>query len=187
MRIVVCVFLLTVNPLPLFKKTVSHPGETLLLPPVSASRGRALNPYRLQPLARQTNVCMRILISLTVLSLLWLLPQACGKTEHLQGRNLYDQHCANCHMEDGRGLRQLIPPLAGADYLRDNPAAVVRGIRRGMVGEMVVNGKVYNQPMPGNIEISEFQIVNIVNYINQAWGNDYGNVTVDDARKWLTE
>lgn len=130
---------------------------------------------------------MRFLIALTLVVSLLLLPQACGKTEHQQGHNLFDQHCANCHMEEGEGLRQLIPPLAGSDYLKQNQGAVVRGIRKGMTGEMVVNGKTYNQPMPGNKELSEFQIVNIVNYINQAWGNDYGQVTVAQARGWLAE
>jgi len=128
---------------------------------------------------------MRSLIALTLLLIVLILPQACGKTEHVQGHALYDQHCANCHMEEGEGLRKLIPPLAGADYLRENPAAVVRGMRYGMKGPMVVNGVTYNQPMPANGELSEFQIVNIANYINQAWGNDYGEVTVAQAREWL--
>lgn len=118
---------------------------------------------------------------------LCLLPLACGKTDNGQGHSLYDQHCASCHFEEGTGLRQLMPPLAGSDYLRDNPAAVVRGIRHGMQGPIVVNGITYNEVMPGNKELSEFQIVNIVNYINQAWGNDYGRISVEDARKWLAE
>lgn len=112
---------------------------------------------------------------------------ACGKTEYAQGENLYLQHCANCHMEDGAGLRRLIPPLAGADYLEKYPGRVVRGIHYGMEGPMVVNGVTYNQPMPGNEALSEFQIVNIVNYINQAWGNDFGTVTVAETREWVAQ
>ncbi|WP_157974258.1 c-type cytochrome [Lewinella sp. IMCC34183] len=127
-----------------------------------------------------------LLLSLTLCTLLLLCVLGCGKTEHLQGRNLYLEHCANCHFEEGQGLGLLIPPLAGADYLRDNPAAVVQGIRHGMEGPMVVNGETYNEAMPANIELSEFQIVNIVNYINQAWGNDYGLVTVEETRRWLS-
>ena len=118
---------------------------------------------------------------------LGLLPLACGQTEYLQGHALYDTHCANCHMEDGTGLRNLIPPVAGADYLRDRPGDVVRGIRYGMRGPMVVNGERYDHEMPANGELSEFQIVNIVNYMNQAWGNDYGTITVTQARDWLAE
>ena len=110
---------------------------------------------------------------------------ACGKTTHQQGHNLYDVHCGNCHMENGTGLRHLIPPLAGSDWLRDNPEAVVKGIVYGMEGPIVVNGVTYDQPMPGNKELTEFQIVNIVNYINQAWGNDYGLITVADTREWM--
>lgn len=112
---------------------------------------------------------------------------ACGKTGNDQGHALYDKHCASCHFEEGTGLRNLMPPLAGSDYLRDNPRAVVRGMRYGMKGPMVVNGKTYDEVMPGNAELSEFQIVNIVNYINQAWGNDYPRITVREARDWLNE
>ncbi len=121
------------------------------------------------------------------LFLFFFLLAACGKTEHLQGKALYAEHCANCHMDDGAGLRMLIPPLAGADYLREQPEAVVLGIRKGMNGPMLVNGKTYNHEMPANVELSEFQIVNIVNYINQAWGNDYGKISVEDTRRWLDE
>lgn len=128
---------------------------------------------------------MRYLFVLFLLFTALFTLQRCGKTTHQQGRNLYQTHCSNCHMEDGGGLRQLIPPLAGADYLKQNPAAVVQGIVYGMKGPLIVNGISYNHPMPGNKELTEFQIVNIVNYINQAWGNNYGLITVEDARKWM--
>lgn len=131
---------------------------------------------------------LRSLLYFGLLATLLLALATCGKTEHLQGKALYTTNCANCHMEDGKGLRKLIPPLAGAaGYLQDDPATVVRGIRHGMNGPMVVNGIEYNYPMLGNLELSEFQIVNIVNYINQAWGNDYGTITVAQTRDWLAE
>ena len=80
-----------------------------------------------------------------------------------------------------------MPPLAGSDYLKNRPRDVVRGIRYGMKGPIVVNGITYDEVMPGNQDLSEFQIVNIVNYINQAWGNDYGRITVEETRRWLKE
>lgn len=127
----------------------------------------------------------RTLPTAGLLAILLLALARCGQTEHLQGRALYTTHCANCHMEDGTGLGALIPPLAGADYLRDHPDRAVYGIRHGMRGPLVVNGKTYDQEMPANVELTEFQIVNIVNYVNQAWGNDYGLITVAEAREWL--
>ena len=128
---------------------------------------------------------MRPIILFFGLLLAVLALQRCGKTTHQQGHNLYDTHCGSCHMEDGKGLRRLIPPLAGSDWLRDNPALAVKGIVYGMQHPIIVNGVTYSQPMPGNKELSEFQIVNIVNYINQAWGNDYGLITVNEAREWM--
>ena len=129
----------------------------------------------------------RFLFAFCLLATFQLFLATCGRTEHEQGKNLYLTHCANCHFDQGEGLRRLMPPLAGSDYLRDRPADVVRGIRYGMEGMMEVNGVLYNDRMPGNRELSEFQIVNIVNYINQAWGNDYGMVTVPEVRIWLAE
>ena len=122
-----------------------------------------------------------------LLGVLLAVVASCGKTEHLQGKSLYLEHCASCHFETGDGLRQLMPPLAGSDYLRDRRRDVVRGMRYGMQGPMEVNGVVYDGQMPANPELSDFQIVNIVNYINQAWGNDYGLITVVETRTWLEE
>ncbi len=130
---------------------------------------------------------MRSIFGVLVCGVIFLLAFACGKTDNAQGHSLYDQHCASCHFEEGTGLRQLMPPLAGSDYLRDYQKEVVRGMRYGMAGPMLVNGITYDEAMPGNKELSEFQIVNIVNYINQAWGNDYGRIAVEDTRKWVAE
>ena len=90
-------------------------------------------------------------------------------------------------MEDGTGLPGVIPPLKGADYLKTDPLRAACIIRYGMEGAVVVNDTTYNQPMPGIPEdkISAFEITNIINYINQAWGNDYGYVNYVDVKKQL--
>ena len=120
----------------------------------------------------------------------WLIAgnfSSCGEEPFQQGRNLYLQNCANCHMEDGSGLGQLIPPVAGADWLRDNPLQTACIIKHGMEGEIVVNGITYNNPMPGAENLTEFQVANIINYMNQAWGNDYGYIQLQDIREALEE
>ena len=48
----------------------------------------------------------------------------CFTSRERSGQALYEQHCGNCHGLDGRGLGTLIPPLAGADYLTHQRAAV---------------------------------------------------------------
>lgn len=110
---------------------------------------------------------------------------SCGKTDYQQGQNLYVQHCANCHYEEGKGLGILIPPLDNSDWLKENQEKLACLIRNGMEGPIIVNDTTYNQLMPGNIELSDFQITNLINYINHAWGNDYGVVVLGDVRNQL--
>ena len=88
-------------------------------------------------------------------------------------------------MDDGSGLEGLYPPLANADYIKDDPLKMVCIIRNGMEGEISVNGRTYNQAMEAIPQLSEFEIANIINYINQAWGNDLGFVKLGDVRSQL--
>ena len=84
--------------------------------------------------------------------------QACEYQPYSQGKVLYDFHCANCHMQDGAGLRGLIPPLANADYLKNNQESLACVIRYGLKGTIIVNGKEYNTQMAGIPEINDVQI-----------------------------
>lgn len=88
-------------------------------------------------------------------------------------------------MADGSGLEGLIPPLAGADYLRDNQSSLACLIRYGIKDTLVVNGKTYSNPMEGVPNLTEFEITNIINYINQAWGHQLGTVVASDIQNQL--
>ena len=109
----------------------------------------------------------------------------CESKPHRQGEILYLNFCANCHMDDGTGLAGNIPPLAQSDYVAQNASPLFHIIRFGMEGEIVVNGKTYQNPMAGIPELSEFEIANVINYINQAWGNDHGYMPLKEIRKSL--
>ncbi len=108
-----------------------------------------------------------------------------AKTDNPAAR-LYQTKCANCHMEQGQGLRQLIPPLAQADYLA-RTAELACIIRYGMQGEVTVNGVIYNQPMPDNPDLNETDIANLINYIRNEWGNEYPYVSVEEVKKHLEQ
>ena len=103
-----------------------------------------------------------------------------------QGEILYNNFCASCHMEDGTGLPGNIPPLAGADYVEQDPLALACIIRYGMEGEIKVNDTLYNNPMAAVPQLSEFEIANVINFINSSWGNDYGVVKLEDVRQRLS-
>lgn len=129
------------------------------------------------------------LLLLFFLACLVLVFSTCQSNPYEQSQGLYKYFCANCHMEDGTGLKGLIPPLKGADYLQTDPLRVACIVRKGIDGPIVVNDTTYNQPMPALREdkITAFEITNIINYINQAWGNDYGFVKYEEVKKRLEE
>lgn len=101
------------------------------------------------------------------------------------GKALYAKHCASCHMEDGSGLRGVIPPLAMADYVNEHAADMACLIRYGMEGEIVVNGRTYNSPMYGHADIKDVEIRNIINYIKNAWGNEGEEIAFKDIEAAL--
>ncbi|MDO6391649.1 cytochrome c [Pontibacter sp. BT731] len=102
-----------------------------------------------------------------------------------EGEQLYTQNCANCHMDDGSGLRNLIPPLAGADYLENHRDELACIIQHGQTGNIVVNGKNYNQGMPGFEHLKPGQITNILNYVQTNFGNNNPRFSIQEVEKQL--
>jgi mono/diheme cytochrome c family protein len=109
----------------------------------------------------------------------------CQQKPFTHGRIMYENFCLNCHMEDGTGLEGNIPPLANADYLKKHKDELACIIRHGIVKEITVNGKVYNTPMEGTPQLKDVEIANIINYINNEWGNKNGYTTIQQVQQQL--
>ena len=117
--------------------------------------------------------------------ILSLVAYSCDYQPYQQGKVLYDFHCANCHGEQGEGLRNLIPPIAKADYVQKNQSDLACLIKNGIKGPIVVNGKTYDTQMVGITTLNDVQINNIINYINNSWGNNFGDSNVLEVNKAL--
>lgn len=94
----------------------------------------------------------------------------------IQGRDLYKANCASCHQADGKGIKKLIPPLAESDFLNANQIAAIKLIRNGATKPIVVNGILYKPTMPAHAHLTNLEIAEILTYINNSWGNEYGFV-----------
>ncbi|MGI4872932.1 MAG: c-type cytochrome [Janthinobacterium lividum] len=109
-----------------------------------------------------------------------LLLPGCFTNKGHQGERLYGQHCASCHGAQGEGIGQLVPPLAGSDYLAGHRAQLACIVRQGLQGPITVKGVGYNQLMLGvqdtatHRHLSPAQITNLLNYLERAWGNQPG-------------
>ncbi len=110
---------------------------------------------------------------------------SCDYKPRNQGRVLYESECQSCHMENGQGLGELMPPLANADYVKENTEALACIIRYGMEGPVVVNGVEYNGQMPGNRQLSEIEIANLIHYLLEVLNEQENTMTINEVREQL--
>lgn len=103
--------------------------------------------------------------------------------KYLGGKDIYDGSCKACHMDDGQGLEGTFPPLAQSDYLLADPIRALQQVIQGSNEEMTVNGVLYDVIMPAQ-DVTEAEAVEVVNYVLNAWGNDGGEVALDDIKKF---
>ena len=96
------------------------------------------------------------------------------------GRQLYKENCANCHQEDGSGLRRLYPPLKNSDFLNNDVAEILCIIRYGQIGDITVNGITYDQEMPENRQLTDLDIAAISTYVLSAYGNKEIMISLED-------
>lgn len=124
-----------------------------------------------------------MVIAVIVLTIAILALVRSGKQE--PGAFLYRKHCESCHLEEGQGLGQLIPPIAGSDWLVHNQDILACIIRYGTTDPMTVNGILYHEKMPGNPELTDGQMVNLINYINTHFGNSIPRQHLREVKETL--
>jgi mono/diheme cytochrome c family protein len=101
----------------------------------------------------------------------------------VEGMNLYQTNCANCHQVDGSGLKDLYPPLAKTDLwkrVKMNELACL--IKLGQKDSIQVNGKFYNAYMPGNPKLQALDIAELITYMREKWSPDKTIFSLDSAR-----
>ncbi len=87
----------------------------------------------------------------------------------VEGRKLYLQYCANCHGIEGQGLRQVIPPVKGADYLTEYPEKSICIIKHGAKTPITVNDVEFVQKMPDNPQLTDLEIAELITFLTNGW------------------
>lgn len=90
-----------------------------------------------------------------------------------EGQLIYNDFCISCHMAGGEGAGAIFPPLANSDYLKNKQIESIKAVKYGMSGEILVNGKTYNSVM-SPMGLSDQEVADVMNFINNSWGNNYG-------------
>lgn len=103
-----------------------------------------------------------------------------------RGKKVFLTSCFACHMANGEGLPNVFPPLAKSDYLQADKDRAIKTVIKGLTGPITVNGKPYNNMMPPQ-EVSDDQAADVLTYVMNAWGNDYGTVSAADVKRVRAE
>ena len=102
------------------------------------------------------------------------------------GKHTFALYCASCHQANGKGVDDSFPPLAGNANLKDL-GLVVKTVRTGKTGHVVIEGKSFNSAMPPiGAGFTPKQVAEVATYIRNSWGNSFGGVTVEQVQQHLS-
>ncbi len=95
-------------------------------------------------------------------------------TTKIDGLSLYVANCSGCHQSFGRGIKGVIPPLAGNPVvMAPNASNIIKVIIRGITAR---DGYIMMPSFASRL--TDEEIVEIANYVRTSWGNSASaNVT----------
>jgi mono/diheme cytochrome c family protein len=133
---------------------------------------------------------MKVLIGLMGLMVLiegtWLFQNKPLEQSIADGKEIYQDFCVQCHLDTGKGVSGVFPPLAQSDYLLNDLDLSIKGIKYGMSGPITVNGEEYNGVMQ-NQGLDDVEIADVMNYVINSWGNKSKEVITPERVASITE
>ncbi len=108
-----------------------------------------------------------------------------------EGKKNYMMICIACHQPTGMGLPAVFPPITKSPYVNGSPERFASIILKGNAGPFTIEGKPYNQIMPGQeAALTDEKIAAIMTFVRANFGNTSGPVTAEvvaAARKKYAE
>ncbi|HYG45451.1 MAG TPA: cytochrome c [Bordetella sp.] len=100
------------------------------------------------------------------------------------GGRLYQQHCAQCHQDQGQGSGSAWPALAGNPTVTaSSPVNTIRMVLDGgFAPATAANPRPHGMPPFGPI-LADNDIAALVSYIRSSWGNQAGGVTPFEVKR----
>jgi mono/diheme cytochrome c family protein len=89
-----------------------------------------------------------------------------------RGQDLYGEHCADCHGDQGQGAAGAYPPLAGnRQVTMASPINLVRVLLGGGFAPCTAgNPRPYGMPPFGH-RLNDAELAAVITYVRNAWGN----------------
>ncbi|WP_141291280.1 c-type cytochrome, partial [Ideonella azotifigens] len=101
-----------------------------------------------------------------------------------QGEQLYGQHCAKCHGEQGQGVAGIYPPLAGnrAVTLPASVNLIKSVLHGGFAPATAGNPRPFGMP-PFAQQLNDAELAALLSYLRQAWGHQAAEVSLLDVQR----
>jgi len=94
----------------------------------------------------------------------------------------YKFYCAACHGRDGRGAKNLFPPLRGSPWLTGDPGVPIRIVLHGLNGTITVEGERFMNNMPPlGLRLDDAKLAELLTYARASWGNQARPVTAAEV------
>lgn len=105
-------------------------------------------------------------------------PLAVNSTKAQRGAKLYEQHCAQCHGDQGHGVAGAYPPLAGnrAVLLNETANLVQVVLYGGFPPATAGNPRPFGMP-PYVLLLTDTDVAAVLTHLRSAWGNRAPAVT----------
>ena len=133
---------------------------------------------------------MKVLLGLMGILILfegtWLFQNKPLEQSIADGEEIYQDFCLQCHLDTGKGVSGVFPPLVESDYLMNNIDLSIRGVKYGLSGPIVVNGEEYDGVMQ-NQGLDNEEIADVMNYILNSWGNKSTDMITEERVAIITE
>lgn len=101
--------------------------------------------------------------------------------------------CYACHRDNGEGIAQIYPPLAGSEWITTDPDRLIKLTLHGVWGKIRVRGMIFEPdlgvpPMTamGNM-FNDEEIASVLTYVRNSWGNDAGEIFAADVERVRAE
>ena len=109
----------------------------------------------------------------------WLYQKKPLEQSIADGKEIYNDFCVQCHLDNGEGVSGVFPPLAKSDYLLNNVEMSIRGLKYGLTGPIVVNGEEYDGVMQSQ-GLDNHEIADVMNFILNNWGNESKEIITEN-------
>jgi mono/diheme cytochrome c family protein len=88
----------------------------------------------------------------------------------------FQSYCAACHQYDGQRMGEA-PPLAGSPWVTGPEERLVKIVLHGVHGPMQVDGKIYDQEMPGFGRIlSDAEVASLLSFVRRRFAAPSGPI-----------